>query len=453
MQMKAFLTKAACTVACLLLLFYQFVPIVASAEDASLPSMSECMAAYLYHLEEDSVILSKNESALLDAGPTVKVMAGLLFCQAMEHRLYESVTLTKEMLAGAVGYRLNLQAGDVVTVEQLLYAAICGSYNDAYYVLAHLVAGDLNRFVEVMNAAAKELGATDTVFTDPSGVDDKSKTTVNDLARIALSAAQNQLYMKICGTAKYYMSGTALMNARDIHNRNSLISSVSTTKYFDKRCRGMNAGATDRAGNCVVTIAQEDGQTYLCIVLGGMEVENVNYGYAVVNRLINWVYSTYSYMEVISPDTVVCTVPVTVSDMVKEIEVKTKESLSCRLPAGLVIGEDITYSIRLLHTSMEAPVTDGTFMGYVAVLYDGKVLGTVPLYTAGDVERSNIISSLMSIQALTQNRKILSGGIFFTVVLIAWIVTENVIAARRRRKWDKYFSRKLRLPSESKNKK
>jgi hypothetical protein len=69
------------------------------------------------------------------------------------------------------------------------------------------------------------------------------------------------------------------------------------------------------------------------------------------------------------------------------------------------------------------------------------------------VERSNIISSLMSIQSLTQNRKILSGGIFFTVVLIAWIITENVIAARRRRKWDKYFSRKLRLPSETKKQK
>jgi D-alanyl-D-alanine carboxypeptidase len=215
----------------------------------------------------------------------------------------------------------------------------------------------------------------------------------------------------------------------------------------------MNAGTTDRAGNCVVTLAQEDGQTYLCIVLGGMEAENVNYGYSITNRLINWVYSTYSYMEVISPDTVVCTVPVTVSDMVKEIEVKTTESLSCRLPAGLVLGEDITYSIRLLHTILEAPVTEGTFMGYVAILYDGRVLGTVPLYTAGNVERSNIISSLMSIQSLTQNRKILSGSIFFLVVLVTWIITENVIAARRRHKWDKYFSRKLRLPSEQKNKK
>lgn len=453
MQMKAFLTKASCTVACLLLLFCQFAPMTVSAEEAALPSMSECTAAYLYHLEEDAVILSKNEEAPLDAGPTVKVMSGLLFCQIMEHRLYESVTLTKEMLAGAVGYRLNLQAGDVVTVEQLLYAAICGSYNDAYYVLAHLAAGDLDGFVELMNVTAKELGATDTVFTDPSGVDDKSRTTVKDLAKIALAAAQNQLYMKICDTAKYHMSGTVLMDARDIHNRNALISSSSTTKYFNKRCHGMSAGATDRGGNCVVTLAREDGQTYLCIVLGGMEAENVNYGYTIVNRLVNWVYSAYSYMEVISPDTVVCTVPVTVSDMIKEIEVKTKESLSCRLPAGLVIGEDITYSIRLLHTSLEAPVTEGTFMGYVAVLYDGRVLGTVPLYVAGDVERSNIISSLMSIQALTQNRKILSGGIFFTIVLIAWIVTENVIAARRRRKWDKYFSRKLHLPSESKNKK
>ena len=420
MQANRVFRSAVCTVLCLL---FFLIPLPTSAQSASLPSMAEAGAVYFYHLEEQSVICEKDANRIVDAGPTVKIMAGFLACRALENRLQEPVTVTADMIRQAAGYRLYIQTGDVLTVEQLLYAALCGSYNDAFHVLAWTVADDLESFVSLMNAAAKDLGATNTVFTDPSGVDDKSMTTAEDLARIALAACENELYMRICSTAKYEFSGSLALDSRTIYNRNALIASNATTKYYNARCHGMSAGTTTRGGNCVVTLAKDEGQSYLCIVLGGMEDENTQYGYTVVNRLIDWVYNTYAYMEVISPETVICTLPVTVSDMTTEIEIKTTEALSCRLPAGLEIGKDITYSIRLLHTSLEAPVTEGTFVGYVAVMYDGKVLGTLSLYTAGSAERSSIISNLQAIQNLTKNRKVVAGSIFFLTVLTGWIVT------------------------------
>ena len=92
-------------------------------------------------------------------------------------------------------------------------------------------------------------------------------------------------------------------------------------------------------------------------------------------------------------------------------------------------------------------------MGYVAILYNGKVLGTVPLYTAGSAERSNIISSLKAIEDLTQNRRVMAGLIFFAVSLTVWIITEQIVASRRRHKWDKYFSMKMQPPADRTRKK
>ena len=92
---------------------------------------------------------------------------------------------------------------------------------------------------------------------------------------------------------------------------------------------------------------------------------------------------------------------------------------------------------------LEAPVEDGTFVGYVAVLQDGYTLATFPLYTVGNAERSGFMSSMKSLQALTSSRAFLAGAIFFVVVLIAWISIESWIIHRKRHKWDKYFSMKM----------
>ena len=429
----------------LTLLLALLSPITSSAEDiAAPPSVDDANAVYFYHVESESVVVEKNAQLVVSAGSTVKVMSGLIFCEVLADYATYEVQITESMTAGLDGFfRLKLEAGDTLTVEQLLYAALCGGYNDAYQALAVYVAGSLDAFVLRMNAKAQELGMAGTVYTDVHGLDDASLTTAADLARLASAASQNEQFMKITSTARYALAETHSLRAQTIHNRNALISSNSTTQYHNGKCRGMNAGYTARSGNCVMTLADNGRERYLCIVMGAVDEDNANHGYLAVNRLVDWVYKTYTYMEVISSDTVICTVPVTVSDLTSEVEVKTRESLSCYLPAGLELGRDVTYSIRLTHTTLEAPVREGEQVGYVAVLWNGRTLGTVPLYTAGSAERSSFISSLLSMQALTQNRVFVAGFLFFAVVLTAWITAECIIKQRRRKKWDKYFSMKM----------
>jgi hypothetical protein len=151
-------------------------------------------------------------------------------------------------------------------------------------------------------------------------------------------------------------------------------------------------------------------------------------------------------MQILTPNTKICSVDVTVSDTVDSLDVIVKDSLHAFLPKGLEFGKDITYSIRLTETELEAPVQKDQFVGYVAVLYNGQVLGTAPLYTVGEASRSSISSGLGSIRAWLENRAVIAGIIFFAVGVTAYIIVEYVLQRRRHSRWDRYFSDKVELP-------
>ncbi len=427
--------------ALLFVLLLLALPLSVAAEEETLPELSEASAVLLYHMASGEVVLSKEADTNLGAGSTVKLLSGLLFCEALAKDLTREITVTEAMedaVPSQPGRSLGLSAGDIVRAEELLYAALCGSYNDVFYILATHIAGSTEDFLTVMNAKAQELGARSTSCTDPTGIRSGSRTTAADLLLIARAAYQNKLFMRLSGTVSHDFRSLNL--ERRIYNRNALLSTKETPRYFNPLCSGMSAGSTSADGNCVVTSAEKNGEVYLSVVLGGRETDTLAYGYEVTNRVIDWVYKTYSYIEVVKAGTEICTLPVTVSDLTSEVPVTTDQSLSAYLPAGVTVGEEVTYSIRLTVTSLEAPVTEGQFVGYLAVIYRDRVLGTVNLYTAGSAERSGIISSLKGIQALTQNRALVAGAVFFLAAVSAWIATELIVIYRRRHKWDKYFS-------------
>lgn len=419
------------------------IPSFAADDTALPPSADEAEAVYLVHVESGTPVFEKNATETVSAGSTVKVMAGLLACETLADRLYEEVAITAEMVNSSAGYRLYIKVGDILTVEQLLYAAICASYNDAFDALAVYIAGSKDAFVERMNTRAVEIGCDHTFFSDPSGVDDASRTDADDLYRIAKQAYENTLYMQICSTVRYSFTGSHKLDARTFYNRNALVSKTMTDKYFNAKCKGMSAGYTERGGSCVVTAANKGEDTYICIVMGAPETEETTYGYLVVNRFLAWCFDAFGYQTLLSPDQAVCTVPVTVSDTVHEMELRVAEPFSCFLPLTAEIGTDVTFSIRLNTPLLEAPVSEGMPVGYVAILYRGQQIEILPLYTAGAAERSAFVGALKGIQALTQNRAFMAGLIFFTVGICVWAVTEALLKRQRRLKWDKYFSMKM----------
>ena len=430
--------RVACLLVSLLLLLCA-LPFSSSAEEITPPSMEEASAVYLKHLESDLVVASKNEKMVVGAGSTVKIMSGLLLCEKLSDRMQESIIITEELYAEipkSHGRSLKLEVGETVTVEQLIWAAICSSYNDAYYVLAAVASGSVQNFKAEMNARAIAMGLSNTTFDDVTGIIDGSRTTAEEVAKIALLAYQNAYYMTVCDAA--YFDFYSSHKSKTETNNNKL---ASQEKYV-----GMNAGSTTRDGNCVVTFAKQNNQVYVCVVMGGKEIDNIEFGYRITTRVVDWAFSTYTYMQILTPNTKICTLDVTASDTVSSVDVVVKDELHAYLPKGLEIGKDIIYSIRLTETELEAPVQKDQFVGYVAVLYNGQILGTAPLYTAGEATRSSIGSGLGAIRSWLENRAVIAGIVFFVVGVSVYLIVEYILQRKRHKRWDRYFSNKVELP-------
>ena len=436
-------------IAAVVLLIALLLPLTAFVGSAapaveSFPDLSGANAVYFYHLESGRAMGSKNETEKLPAGTSLRILSGLIFCERLENQLSGTVEITDDMIRGAKGYYgYGMEAGDFFRIEQLLYLSLCGGYNDAYYALAYIIgAGDISAFVQMMNDRARELGAVNTTATDPSGILDSSFTTAADLLLIAQKTVENTLYMQISGCPAYDLNGE-----RRIENRNALISSAQEAgRYYNSKCRGLTAGNTTLGGWTVVTMSEKENDRYLCIVLGGkvgQDERAEKFGYSIINRMIDWGYTNYRYLEVLTPETEVCKIPVRATDVADGAQLCVKESLSFYLPSDAVVGENVRFSIRLIHEELDAPVKAGTHVGYIAVIYDEEVLGTAMLYTAEDIGRSGFIGGLMNVKRLTESRAACAGLIFFCVAMLAWGIGEYLIKRARRHKWDRYFSEKI----------
>ena len=431
---------------CMLAILFAALSLPICAGTTAAPSVAEAESVLFLHLQSETEILSSNKNAPVHAGATVKTMSGLVLCELLAGRTSDWVSITDQMVSGVKGYRYGFAAGDSLTAKDLLYAAICGGYNDAYQILAYYTCGSPQELLNRMNTRAVDVGANNTHFADYTGIEDASVTTASDLMKIALSAYKNDFYLGICSAESYTLPSTRSKASTKIDNRNGLISS---SKYHLSGCLGICAGTTD-GSDALVAIANRDGEGYACVVLGCKSGSNLHY--TVASRLFDWAYRSHTYLKIINKKDVITRIPITVSDQATYLDVKTDEDFSAYLPSGATVGKEVTLSIRLTQSSLEAPVADHTFVGYVAVQYNSANLAMLPLYTAGSAERSSLISRILSVKILTENRGARAGIIFFVLAMGSWVGFGFLRAYRRRHKWDKYFSDKTEYDLYKQNK-
>lgn len=418
----------------MILLFLAMTAVIPSGAEAP-PAVEHAKGAYVYNLEHEMVIFSHRAEEKIFPASTVKIMTGLVAVEALAGRMEEKVTVTAEMLKGVSGNNIALKAGEVVTIGDMLYAGLCGSANDACAVLAHVTAGSMPAFVAMMNARAAELGAESTRYTNASGMHDTAMvTTTADTARIALAAAGLPLYMEITSAAKYVMPATNLSAERNIHNRNYLIARNKEIVYYYAAARGMNAGSTSEGGYCVATVAEQNGLTYLCIVMGAEEVDGKITSYTLARELLNWAFDAYGYVEVLDTGRMVCEVPVTLSEKVDYVTLLPETGITRYLPTDLNFETDLTYSYKVTSASLAAPVEEGQVAGFITVSRGDELLGTVNLITKNAVERSDFLYVMEQIKAFTRSRFFVASLISAVVLTVLYILLNAVRRYRRQQR-------------------
>lgn len=398
------------------------LPVTAADGDGAPPVIDHCIGAYVYNFENDEVLYQFGEDERVYPTSTVKLMTGIVAMELLGDRLDETVTVTAQMLSKVAGNNVGLTAGENVTVEQLFYAMLVNSANDAATVLAYAACGSVEAFVEKMNEKANALGAYDTYYANPTGMhNDAMVTTVADTAIIAEYAYRLPLFMEIVSTPKYVMEATNMSDYRNIYNRNCLLSKYYNVNYSYSRATGMNAGATTQGGYAICATAEDaaTGLSYLVIVMGAEEVDGEIYSYVNAIRLFDWAFGSYGYLEVLSSDRIICELPVRLSSTLDYVTLVPSETIEVYLPTSVDVEKDIRYSYNTYEDALDAPILTGQEAGTITVLMGERILGSCSLITTSSVARSEFLYFLARVQQFSQSR-------FFRATVIAAIVLSVV---------------------------
>ena len=166
-------------------------------------------AAMIMEDSTQTTVYAKNMDQVLYPGATVKVMTTLLTLENAQ--LSDQVTMTATGVSGVTdgGASISAQLDEVFTVEQCLYAIMLASANDVALQIAEQIGGSVDGFVQMMNNRAVELGCTNTVFTNPTGLPDENQhTTAHDMALITKAAIDNESFRAIAETTSYTIPAT-----------------------------------------------------------------------------------------------------------------------------------------------------------------------------------------------------------------------------------------------------
>ncbi|VYU23808.1 D-alanyl-D-alanine carboxypeptidase [Clostridium tertium] len=241
------------------------------------------------------VLYSKNEHTQFEPASTTKVMTALI---VLEHtNLNDKVTIGENPPL-VDGSAIGIREGEIYTVEELMLGLLLESGNDCAEALAEYVAGSNADFAKLMNEKAKELGALDTTFKNPSGLhEDGHLTTAYDLALIMKEAAHNEEFVRIARTESYKYVNQPFSDGSEkwATNRNQLFNEYSSY-YYNKAYCGKN-GYTPEANHSYTAAALKDDNMLIGAFLNATDKDNF---YANIGPLFNYGFDNFETLKLIS---------------------------------------------------------------------------------------------------------------------------------------------------------
>ena len=234
-------------------------------------------AAGLFDLNQSTMIFGKNVHERLYPASTTKILTAYV---ALKHgTLTDSATVTEAELQLEPGSSTcGLAVGDTITLEELLYGLILCSGNDAANVIADTVSGSTEKFVELMNQEAKSIGATNSNFVNPHGLqDEKHYTTVYDLYLIFQAALQNEEFEKIISTQEHngqYTSSSGEASVKEWKTTNKFLNGEKEQPEGIQIIGG-KTGTTSSAGSCLALYSKKGEAPYISIVFKADDADSL----------------------------------------------------------------------------------------------------------------------------------------------------------------------------------
>ncbi|TEB18014.1 D-alanyl-D-alanine carboxypeptidase DacB precursor [Pelotomaculum sp. FP] len=384
----------------IMLLFHSPRPAVAVPEISG-------EAAALIDGRNGQFLYEKNPYQQLYPASTTKILTAVI---ALENsKLNDMVTITAEA-CNVEGSALGLLEGEKMSLEDLLYALMLNSGNDAAVAIAVHVAGSVEKFADLMNEKAAEVGAVNSHFINPNGLPDPNHySTAHDMALISYYAMQNPEFRKIVATKIRTIDRGDPMAQTYLENHNRLL-------WNYEGAVGIKNGYTEIARQCLVSAANRNGRELVAVVL---KTEGANI-WTDSQTLLDYGFNDYNNICLTEAGKFVGEVPVRYG-LDESVPVQTGCSLNYNFPTDNTA--DFRPEVKLA-ANVNAPVKAGTKLGELVFFEGDRELGRVDLIAQKQVDRKLLVQ--------------ICPWLIAAPVLALLLVIVRLHNNARRRRWKRY---------------
>lgn len=359
----------------LLLLFICFIllPAPVCAEEA--PKIA-AQGAALVDGRTGRVLWEKNGDTPLTMASTTKIMTAIL---VLENADLDGTAEISKNAAHQPEVHMDLREGEEWRVGDLLSAMMLRSYNDAAVALAEYTSGSVEDFCAEMTAKAAEIGAEDTVFGSPNGLDgdlplEQHHATAADMARIAVYALENEEFCQIIALPEISIAEK---------NGKRQISVTNADRFLQEYpgAMGIKTGYTNKAGHCFVGAAERDGMRLVSAVLGsGWGTAGKEQKWADTKKLMDFGFLKYRMHKAVEAGTVFGEIGI-INSPVETVATVLGEDYEA------LFSEMEMETLRIeaeLPERVEAPIYRGEEVGKARLLLGEEQLAEIPLLAAED---------------------------------------------------------------------
>lgn len=359
----------------------------AEMEDTELYARSAC----LMDADSGRVLYSKDGENQMPMASTTKVMTCIL---ALELGHPDELVTASAYAASQPKVHMGVKEGEQFWLNDLLFALMLNSDNDAAVMIAEHIAGSVEAFAEKMNLKAREIGCEHTYFITPNGLDAEDEhgvhsTTAVDLARILryciMESPQKDMFLEITRMPSYTFWNNSHTKTYNCTNHNSFLN------MMDGALTG-KTGFTADAGYCYVGALQWEGKTLIVSLLACGWPNNKGYKWADTRKLMTYGLRNYNYRDVFEPKNL-GSIPVENGQYegmkigetaMTPVDFGTDQS---EISLSLLLRQDENVRVNYqIPSKLKAPVKEGQQVGKVQYFLGNELLKEYPIYAQRQVD-------------------------------------------------------------------
>lgn len=363
----------------LIMMFSTNITVISAEEKNDLNLAENSKSAILMEKSSGEIIYQKNSNEPLPPASMTKIMTMLLVMEALDKgaiKLDETIRVS-EYAASMGGSQIYLEAGEEMSIEDLLKGVAVASGNDAAVALAERVAGSEDAFVKMMNERAKQLGLKNTHFENSTGLPAKNHySTAYDMAIMAKELLKYEDITKYTSIYDDYLR-------KGTEDEFWLVNTNKLVKFY-KGVDGLKTGYTNEAKYCLTATAHRDNMRVIAVVMGAQTPKKRNID---ITNMLDYAFQQYETKPIYKQHETVDSLKLLKAKKEK-IHVVTSDDVAILLKKGEKIenlNEEIVYK-----SDLSLPIARGEQVGILKLTAKGKVIVETPLIVNEDVEEAGL---------------------------------------------------------------